>query len=307
MRLFVYVATGSALAVVGASSLALVLVQPSTAVPDVPETLDAAPPESPRAADEEPGFLGVVMAGESVDIASPRAGVLTSVHVRMGGEVARDEIVATLDDRVLRDELDAARAALDAARVAAEKTGLEVAESRERLARYERWQRSAETAVVSDDDLAGLRYKAKYATRELDMARERITEHEARVESLSRMLADASLRAPFAGQVAARYVDPGATVQPGQPIVRLVRGQALLARFAMPAERAVAVQRGMLADVHIAELSTAITGVIENVAPEVDAASRMIMAEVRLDIPARLAREPLIGRVVRVHPRPARN
>ena len=310
MNPFGPIATGAAIALLGIG--ALVFFQPGTA------TLDgraagpaAAAPGKTRAAEDPVGFLsargylGVVVSGEAVDVAARVGGQLTEVQVRLGDQVARDSVLATIDAGPLRDELAMARASLRGARAEEQKAALELEEASER---HGRWRQAVELerSAVSEDELAKVRYQEKYAASQLEAARARVAEQQARVAELARKVADTAVRAPFPGLVAARYADPGATIAAGAPVVRLVRAGELWVRFAIPEDRGAAVHAGQAVEVRVDEQDTVLSGEVEKIAPEVDAASRMIIAEARLTVPDGLTQATLSGRVARVHVAAAR-
>jgi multidrug resistance efflux pump len=110
-------------------------------------------------------------------------------------------------------------------------------------------------------------------------------------------LAKAEVRAPADGTVARRYLEPGALAGPGQPIVRLISGRSLIVRFAAPPEQARSLSA---ADpVRVEAGGASLPATIEQVSPEVDPPSGMVIVVATLDSAARV--KP--GSVVRVHPR----
>ena len=121
----------------------------------------------------------------------------------------------------------------------------------------------------------------------------------ARVEQMQQRLADATLTAPFAGMVAARYLDPGSLTSPSRPILRLLGAGEQKVRFAIPENEVHKVSLGLPVQVRLLPRDTVLTGTVESIAPEVDAASRMIFALARLDAAPEPAAVPS-GLVVRV-------
>jgi len=101
------------------------------------------------------------------------------------------------------------------------------------------------------------------------------------VSQLGQQTADAEIRAPFDGIVTARYLDPGAHVTSTTPIVRIISASDLFVRFAVSVERARALRVGR--PVLVTGGAAPIHGAIEKVAPEIDAASRMVVVEARVD------------------------
>jgi RND family efflux transporter MFP subunit len=286
---------GAAFAVLRAAAPAMPMGPDSTAV------ADAGSPGAIRVQSEKAGFLGVLTPGEAVDVATRIDGLITGVELRLGDQVEENKVIATIDDRAPRDELAMALAGLNAALADQERASLELAEARERRQRWHAMSKDGGVEVVSQEELTSLTYKQKYAAQRLKSAEAQVAEYRARVHNLERRVAESTVRAPFAGVVAKRYVDPGATVQPGDPIVRLVRGGDFWVRFAIPEQKSAAVRRGQAVTVRAETVDAALSGVVEKVAPEVDDASRMIFAEARLTVPEALRDLALAGRVVRVY------
>lgn len=92
---------------------ALVVAQlaPSRSAPAGNDAVAVAAPAPDR------GFLGVVVAGDPVDVTTEIGGRIAEVHVEPGDPVARGATIAEIDVRPLDRELTRARAAGDRARV----------------------------------------------------------------------------------------------------------------------------------------------------------------------------------------------
>ena len=103
-----------------------------------------------------------------------------------------------------------------------------------------------------------------------------------RTDQLREMLRDAQIVAPFDGTIAARYVDPGTTVSRSAPIVRVISPTSLVIRFAVPEEQAADIALGREVIVRVASMDATMSAVIESIAPEIDAALRMVVVEARL-------------------------
>lgn len=249
------------------------------------------------------GFTGVIVNRDTVDVSTRVEGLVTEVRVRLGDRVARNEVLAQLDDQQVKNELDVARALLRASRADEEKAALEHQEALERNARN---QKAAELRqdALSQEELASSRYQEQYAASRLEAARARVQEQLARVAQLEQRSRDQVIRAPFDGVVTVRYVDPGASAPRGTPVVRLVSAAEMWVRFAVPEEQGPALATGQPVDVRIKDLERVLPGLIENISPEVDSASRMIIAEARLTVAPGEHPPGLSGRVVRVHPVP---
>ncbi|MFY0582917.1 efflux RND transporter periplasmic adaptor subunit [Cystobacter fuscus] len=182
------------------------------------------------------GFTGVVVNRDTVDVAARVEGLVTEVRVRLGDRVTRNALLAQLDDHQAKSELEVARATLSVTRADEEKAVLEHQEAQERNGRNQK-AASLRGDALSQEELAAARYQEQYAASRLSAARARVQEQQARVAQLEQRIHDEVIRAPFDGVVTARYVDPGASVSRGAPVVRLVSSEELWVRFAVPEEQ----------------------------------------------------------------------
>lgn len=261
----------------------------------VPARAEAAPSVAPP---QPESFLGVVVAPQTVDVTSQVAGRVGTVEVRGGDPVKQGSVLARLDTRSARHEVAVARAELATAIAQREQARLDAAQASERLQRrsavVELHAESVRT--VSEEELSASEYQKDAARARLQAAEAQVAEKQARLAQMELLMHEDALRAPFDGVVIARYVDAGASVHQGTPVVRLLESGDLRVRFAMPEdvdEPAV----GTAVRIDVAEQT--LHGIVDKVAPEIDAASRMIFAELSLTAP--LPRKRLrSGEVARV-------
>jgi RND family efflux transporter MFP subunit len=215
-------------------------------------------PERPPAqiddsANADPGYLGVLIAGDSVEVEPKVEGRVEEVFVKAGDEVERGTALAQLDTQSIKQELVIAQASYLEAR-----------------ARYARRVPLARGGISRE---------------ELDSARIAVVQTRARVQQLKHSLGEARVVAPFDGTIATRYVSPGSLGGPGRPIVRLIGKGNLRVRFGVPEEDAGKVALQLPIKVALKTPSLELDGNIISVSPEVDAASRLIYAVAKLDAP----------------------
>jgi RND family efflux transporter MFP subunit len=254
----------------------------------------AAPPEAPP----RPGYLGVVVARDAVDVAAEVAGRLEAVLVRPGDAVRRGDPLARLDTRALTQGLAMAEASSRAAAAELARSRAEQVQARNRLER-----RRAVPDTFSREELAQTQLEAETAEAAFLAAQARLAEGEARVAQLRHTLARTALTAPFDGTVALRYLDPGATVEPASPILRLITSDELLVRFAVPPEEAPALVVGAAVAIDLEATGARLPGRVTQVAPEIDAASQLVFFEARFEDRGAAPPHPVwSGQVARVRP-----
>jgi RND family efflux transporter MFP subunit len=208
-------------------------------------------------AGEEPHvrtFPGKVEASRKAELAFQVSGLLVSLPVKEGQKVAKGEVIAQLRQdefqarlKTLKSQLDQARAELRAqqagerpeerlrreSQVRAAETRL--AKAKIELDRYTRlWEARAgskadldrartEYGVAIEDHKAAVQiFEKGMSGREEDIeAREaEVRAIEARVVEANIQLADSTLRAPFDGVIAKRFVEQNQNVMAKQPVVR---------------------------------------------------------------------------------------
>lgn len=229
------------------------------------------------------GWVGVVVAGQTVEIAATATATVDEIRVRAGDTVRAGDVLATLDGRLDREELAAAEAALRAAGADLERARLAEGEQRERHAR-----RVAHADLVSREDLAASEAAADRAGAERRVAEARGEQERARLRLLQTRARQSILRAPFAGRVAARHLEPGARVTAGTPVVRLASAGAPLVRFAVPEPVARGLRPGTPVETVIEGSPERHAARVRVVAPEVDVPSQSIFVEAELSEAAAL-------------------
>jgi len=247
-----------------------------------PPAQAAAPPLPAEAAvssrPERRGWTGVVVARESVDVTAETQGRVRAMHVQIGDAVQRGQPIASLDASIAGQDLEMARSALRAAEADASRVTEELGEARVRNER-----RKSNPELFSKEELAEVELRVKTAGAALQVAQARVSEQRARVRQLEAALGQTEVRAPFAGRVAERFVDLGAVIGPGTALVRLISSGDLMVRTAVPPEEARGLAAGSAVVVEPRNTGAEVRGVIERIAPEVDAASQMVLIEVRID------------------------
>ncbi len=253
--------------------------------------LFAAALAAPAAASAVPDcWLGVVLPSRTVELTAEVGGRVLSVEVRPGDAVAAGRVLAVLDTADVRRRLDAERAALAAARLDQRRLELELARAEQELGRLERLD-----GLVAQRDLDAAAFRVEDTRARVELAAAEHERVEAGVGRLADELGRSEIRAPFAGTVALRHVDPGAVVEPGAPVVRLLGGEEPFVRFAVPPERAGDLAPGDRVRVELdggdggAGGPPALRATIRQVSPEVDAAAAMVFVEAHLEAPAAAA------------------
>lgn len=224
-------------------------------------------------------YVGVIAASESIDVAPLVAGRIASVAVRPGDQVKAGDVVAEMDPRSMQEELRAAQAAVGAAQAAYRQAAVDVEDARRKLALEKKAVADGVSARDAyDQAVIGL----KRASAAADRAAATAAAERSRLETARDHVGNTKLLATFDGIVQLRLRDPGATVQAGEPIVRILGRAELRLRFAIPAERAKTLAIGTAVSATVDGVAAPVPAMVTQVSPAVDQASGLILIEAEL-------------------------
>jgi membrane fusion protein, multidrug efflux system len=251
-----------------------------------------------RPSDKRPdqrGFLGVVVALQSVELSARFDGTVERVDVQVGDHVKGGTPIARMDTRSIAQDLAIAEASLRVGESDHDRLVIELADASDRRARLQ-----SIPELVAREQLAAADSLERVAAARLRGSVAELAGKRARTDQLRQMLRDAQLIAPFDGTIASRHVDAGTTVSRSTPIVRVISPASLVIRFAVPEEQAADLALGRKVTVSIASVNLLAGGVVESVVPEIDAALRMVVIEARLITDANHADTIPAGAIARV-------
>ncbi len=200
-------------------------------------------------------FPGRAEASEHVELGFEVSGRMVERPVGLGDTVEQGQVVARLDEREFRDELERAVAARD--------------RTAQRLARV---RAAVETGAVSKQDLTDAEAQAE--------------EGAALVAVSQKALEDSTLRAPFDGVVAATYVESFQEVERRQPVLRLLDTAEIEMWIHVPEDRIASVRKGNPTTLSFDALpDLRIEGRVGEVGREADATKRTYPVSIRFEQP----------------------
>lgn len=212
----------------------------------------------------ERSFTGQIEAPQTAQLSFEQGGTLADVMVDDGDQVSDGELIAKLDDRLLRADLDRLVAAKQA--IAAQ----------------------LELATLTDQRQAELKSKGFASAQTADQTRlsiielqARMAETEAAILAAEVRLEKTEIRAPFAGTINRRLIDPGNTVGGGQGVVSLVENGQPVFRVGVDPRLAAQLAIGDTTTVELEGMAEAATLIA--VLPQIDPATRTRTVRARLD------------------------
>lgn len=178
---------------------------------------------SPTAVDGQSAYSGTVEEENATLVSFAVAGTVKSIHVGLGDRVRKGQLIATLDQQQIESSWRAAKSTLDQAEDA-----------------YRRMQKLHEGGSLPEIKWVEAENKLRQATSMEEIARKNLN--------------DCRLYAPFDGVVAEKQAEVGQNVMPGLGIVKVVSGQKLKVKIAVPEQEIANIKTGQKALISVAAL-----------------------------------------------------
>jgi RND family efflux transporter MFP subunit len=134
------------------------------------------------------------------------------------------------------------------------------------------------------------------ATAAFQVARAAVDQAAAQLAAAEVTLGQAEIRAPFAGSVTARHVEPGDMATPGTPLFQIEDLSRVKVAVAVRESEVTGLAPGGAADVRVEALGESRQARIERVDPSGDPASRTYTVELVLDNPGERLKPAMFAR-----------
>lgn len=230
------------------------------------------------AAAQEPA-LGFTAPSREVEVSTAVRGLVEEVLVVEGDRVESGQVVAVLDAAELEAELAIARARAGAEGPVRRAAALLAAKQQQ----YNRLAKLRQQGAARAEEVALAEAELRVAEADMVAAEEQQKIAELEVARLQALLAQNSVRAPSPGVVTEILREPGELV--GAQETRLLSVAVLdplQIEVYVPNALGRRLERGMAAQVELADLGLALTGEIADVAVKADAASGTMRVRVHL-------------------------
>ena len=214
-------------------------------------------------------FSGVVEAADTSNISFEVPGNVQEVKVAVGDRVTKGQVLAVLDDRSYRLNVEAAEAGVASAEVAVE-------DARQNLQRLQRIA-AQDRGAITERSLE--QAQAAYAS-----ALQNLSYSTSRLNLAKRDLERTTLHAPFDGTVAERHVEPFQEVNRGQKLFVLYVEGLMEAAISIPESEIDQVYMGLPAEIRFPAIAGQVRkGIVSEVSTVAGAANAF---------PVRLTIEP---------------
>jgi RND family efflux transporter MFP subunit len=258
------------------------------AAPVAVKTVAAASVEMPSVYEA----TGTVRARTTAQVSAKVMGYVREVKAQAGDTVKAGQVLILLDDRDLASGYRQAEAGLNEARQGMSEADNAIAAAKAQLdmtqLTFGRMKDLYDKKSVSTQELDDVSMKLKVAQANHEMALSRRGQLQARIRQAEEAVGGAGImkgyaevKAPFAGVVTERRVEPGNLAAPGQPLLVIEQAGALRLEAQVDESRLGSIRAGQSVTV---TLDQPIQARVSEIVPAVDAASRSFL--VRIDLPA---------------------
>ena len=224
--------------------------------------------------------VGNLIGLQTVEVAPKTGGRLQTVSVQLGDAVRRGQVMAKIEDREIREQVNQAEANLEVSKatIRQREADLKVAELN-----YERSKNLFQRQLLAKQSLDDAESRYLAAEAQADLSKAQLNQTDARLQELRINLQNTIVTSPVDGFVGKRYVDPGAMVSQNQPVASVVEISRLKLIVNVVEKDLRLVDTGDTGDVEVdAYPGEKFRGRIARVAPVLDPATRTASMEIEI-------------------------
>lgn len=225
------------------------------------------------------GVEGFTEPFQSIDVAAAEPGLIVSVVVEEGDRVSKGQILANLDQEVLKASLAVARAGMEA------KGQLQSAKAELRLkkVRLVRLTDLRKRDHASQEEVDRAQTEMEVSEARVQAAEEALLIKEKEFDKIMAQLDRRLIRSPIDGVVTHMFKDEGEFVAPTDPVVMtVVQLDPLLATFSVSDRMARRLTSGDSVTLKFEDGTSSGSGTVIFVSPVTDAQSSTVRVKVRL-------------------------
>ena len=244
---------------------------------------------------EQISLVGSLKPQEQVEVAPKVAGRVERILVRVGDPVREGQLVAELEGVELEQQVLRAEASLAVTQavLAQRQAELENASAEEMRAAALLAQ-----GLISLQAQQTVQTRARVSESQLNLAEAQVRQARAELEELRIRQKQTRIYSPLSGWVGRRYVDPGAMVNSGTPLVNVLRLSTMVAEVSVPEKDLAKLRVGNRTTVTIDALEgRTYEGHVARISPLLDPATRSGLVEIEIPNPGGELKSSMFARI----------
>lgn len=217
------------------------------------------------------------LVGNAIELVAEGTGRIIALNKQLGDTVERGELLVRIDASESQRQLAEARAQVKATEADERRAQAEYKRAEQEAARG---QRLLQEGILSAQEADTLASQVSVLQASIESIHAQRSAAQARAALFQVQVSQARILAPFDGAVAERFLDLGATVQPGTPILRLVDTGPLRVRFRASETHLARITKGVPFTLRtLATAEQVFHGKVERLSAEVSRVDRTIAVE----------------------------
>lgn len=220
-----------ALVVAAVILLAQIAARAQDGPPGPPPATVRTEPAAMQNVQEHRQVTGGLRAVARARVATQEEGAVTAMHVDEGAAVTKGQLLAELDSRRLRAQLEEARGMEAAMQATIDRRQAELVKAERDLRTVEAIYKDQ---AANEREYQDARTAVAVAKAQLDEARQALEQTRSQIELLNIRLQDTRVVAPFDGRVVEQHAEVGEWIRPGDPLVTMVSSGTIEAWLEAP-------------------------------------------------------------------------
>ncbi len=244
---------------------------------------------------EELLLTGSLKPKEVVDVNAKATGRVEKIHFLVGDLVRAGQLIAELEDDELLQQVKRSEASIEVSQAGVTQRKAELANTRANL---DRARQLFEEELLSPQEYQQQQTSLEVMNAQVSLAEAQATQAEAALNELKIRLEQTRIYSPMSGVVAERQVDPGALVNPNNPIVRIVNLATMVTQGNVPERNIGKLKIGNQTKVEVDAIpGDAFSGRVARIAPVLDAATRSALIEIDIPNPELVLKAEMFARI----------
>ncbi len=244
---------------------------------------------------EELLLTGSLKPKEVVDVNAKATGRVEKIHFLVGDLVRGGQLIAELEDDELLQQVKRSEASIEVSQAGVIQRKAELANTKANL---DRARQLFEEELLSPQEYQQQQTSLEVMNAQVSLAEAQAIQAEAELNELKIRLEQTKIYSPMSGVVAERQVDPGALVNPNNPIVRIVNLSTMITQGNVPERNIGKLKIGNQTKVEVDAIpGKAFRGRVARIAPVLDAATRSALIEIDISNPELVLKAEMFARI----------
>jgi len=234
----------------------------------------------PRAFHTTVAVTGTLVSRTRVDVKAETTGRVLRFDKEEGQSVQAGEPLVWVDEENYRLAVNQAESAVAVAEAGLERARVLEAHSR---SEYERARNLVASGGITDKDLKAAAVAERDAAAQVALAKAQLAQARVALDQARKRLRDAVVRAPVAGEIQKKFVNPGAYVEPPTAVFTLVDNSRLELESPVATSELAPIRPGQRVTFQVNSYpGQSFDGVVSEVNPAVDTESRSAKVRIRV-------------------------